>query len=995
MKKALLIFSGVIVFIIVALAVIPLFFKDQIKAKLDSEIAQSVDAEIKFKDYGLSFFRHFPNLTLSLDDISIVGTKEGFKGDTLFSAGSFRAAVDVMSVISGDQIKLKGIYLDKPYILTKFTKDGKMSWDIAKASPEDTTASKEPAKPSSFSIGIEEWKITDGTIIYDDRSMPMYTELRHVDHSGKGEMVGDVFSILDSKTTSPEFYLSYDNVTYLNKNSLEALVKFKMDLKNSVYTFIENEYTLNKFTMTFGGEIAMPTDDIKMDLKFGAKDTDFKNLLSLVPAIYTKDFENVKAEGKIGFDGWCKGIFNDNTMPGFGVNLVVNNGMFQYPNLSPVTNIAVDMKTACEDGNMNNMIVDLKKFHMDFGKNPVDAKAFVKGMGPMDVDAIVNATINLAEVNKIYPIEGTTLAGIYNIKLNAKGTYDDANKLMPTVDAVMSLTDGYVKSKDVPFPLEKINMHAVAKSDGTMPGSNFLLDHFKMTLDGEPLEMRAFVENFDNIKYDVGVKGGVDLTKLTKIYPLEGMTVAGRIDANINTKGVMSDVEAGKYDKTSTSGTMSVKDLVYSSTDMPQGLKLSSANFSLTPEKMTIENMDGFVGKSDINMKGFFANYMGYMFGNSGDTTIHGTLTLNSKKFDVNEWMTEEPAPANQPGPAEEPMTLFEVPKDVDFLFASNMNQVLYDSMTMNNLTGNIIMKNGIVKMDKLAFNSMGGSFLTNGTYNTQNIKDPKFDFDMNIKDLQMKEAYKSFSMVQKYGSIAKDMDGKFSTTMVVSGGLGQDMMPVYKTVNGSGKVLIADGELKDSKTFSSVAKLTGMKNMMPMKMKDVAVKFKIVNGNMEVEPFDVVAGGAKMNVSGKQSLEGNLDYLLKMDVPAGALGSAMNGALASLGGGSSGNNQNIKFDLKVTGPYNDPKVGLAGSSAKEQAKDAIENKVKDEIKNNAEVQKAQQQIDAEKKAAEQKLKDEQDRIQQQIDAEKKKAEDDAKKKAADELKKNIKIPKW
>src|SRR5437667_2439977 len=124
MKKGLLIFLGVIVFLLVALAVLPYFFKDQIKAKIDSEIAKSVDAQIKFDDYSLSFFRHFPNLTVSLDKISMVGIKEGFKGDTLFSANSFRAAVDVMSVISGDKIAVKGIYLDKPYILTKFTKDG-------------------------------------------------------------------------------------------------------------------------------------------------------------------------------------------------------------------------------------------------------------------------------------------------------------------------------------------------------------------------------------------------------------------------------------------------------------------------------------------------------------------------------------------------------------------------------------------------------------------------------------------------------------------------------------------------------------------------------------------------------------------------------------------------------------------------------------------------------------------------------------------------------
>lgn len=982
MKKALLIFLGLIVLIIAALAIIPIFFKDEINAKIKAEINKSLDAKVDYKDVGLTFFRNFPNLTITVDDVYMVGTKNGFKNDTLFSAGNFRAAVDVMSVISGDQIKVKGVYLEKPYILTRFLKDGRMSWDIAKATPGDT-AKQEPEQPSNFSLGIEEWKIDDGTIIYDDQSMPMYTELRHVNHKGQGEMVGDVFSILDSKTSSPEFYLSYDNVTYLNKHSLDADVKFSMDMKNAVYKLIDNHYKINDFKMKYDGEFVMPGNDINMKMKFSAEETDFKNLLSLVPAMYTKDFENIKTEGKIGFDGYCEGVFNETSMPGFGVNLVVNNAMFQYPNLTPVNNIGVDMKVDCKDGNMNNLTVDLKKFNMDMGRNPVSATAFVKGIGPMDVNADVKATLDLADISKMYPIEGTDLKGIFNLVLHAKGTYDDANKLMPTVNAKMALANGYVKSKDVPFPLENMNLSAVANSDGSMQNSNLKVEGFKMVLNGEPFEMKAFVENFENIKYDVAMKGIIDLEKLTKIYPIEGMTLAGRINADIETKGLMSDVEAGKYEKTQTSGTMAISNFKYITADMP-AVTLSSANFSLTPEKMSIDNLDGFLGKSDINVKGYFANYMGYMFGKSGDTTIHGNMKLLSKKFDTNEWMpADEGTPATEG--AEEPMTVFEVPRDIDFLFASDINKLLYDSMTMSNMTGNIIMKDGILKMDRLAFNALGGSFLTNGSYNTQNLKEPKFDFALNIKDMQLKEAYTNLSMVKKYAPVAKDMEGTCNTDLTVAGLLGQDMMPVYKTVNGAGKLFLGNAQIKGNKTLGSIGKLTGMKNLDPLAMKDVNVKFKITDGNLVVDPFDVKAGDAKMNISGKQSLEGNLDYLAKMEVPAGQLGSSLN-KLAGLGGSGSGN-EIIKFDVKIGGTYNDPKVGL-GNSTKEQAKEVVADKVKDEIKNNEDVKKAQEQVDKQKKEAEEKLLAEQERLKKEAEEKRKAEEERVKKEAADKLKK-------
>src|SRR5690606_34669008 len=156
----LLIFLGVVIFLFAALAILPFFFKDEIRAKVDEEIAKSVDAKIKFDDVSLSIFKNFPNMTISIDKLSMVGTKEGFTGDTLFSAESFSAAVDLMSVISGDKVKVNGIYLNKPYILTKFTKDGKMSWDITK--PSADTAEAAPSEPSNFTVAIDEWKIEDG-----------------------------------------------------------------------------------------------------------------------------------------------------------------------------------------------------------------------------------------------------------------------------------------------------------------------------------------------------------------------------------------------------------------------------------------------------------------------------------------------------------------------------------------------------------------------------------------------------------------------------------------------------------------------------------------------------------------------------------------------------------------------------------------------------------------------------------------------------------------
>ena len=55
----------------------------------------------------------------------------------------------------------------------------------------------------------------------------------------------------------------------------------------------------------------MPDDgSYVMDIKFNAPSTEFKDILSLVPAVYKNDFANIKTSGKAIFNGFVKGTYS-------------------------------------------------------------------------------------------------------------------------------------------------------------------------------------------------------------------------------------------------------------------------------------------------------------------------------------------------------------------------------------------------------------------------------------------------------------------------------------------------------------------------------------------------------------------------------------------------------------------------------------------------------------------------------------------------------------
>ena len=112
---------------------------------------------------SLSLFRHFPKVSISLNELSVIGTDE-FAKDTLIATKNLDASVNLMSVIKGDDIKVSGVYLESPRIHALVNKEGKANWDIAK---EDTTAaSTSDTSASAFKMTLQTYEIKDGYIFY-------------------------------------------------------------------------------------------------------------------------------------------------------------------------------------------------------------------------------------------------------------------------------------------------------------------------------------------------------------------------------------------------------------------------------------------------------------------------------------------------------------------------------------------------------------------------------------------------------------------------------------------------------------------------------------------------------------------------------------------------------------------------------------------------------------------------------------------------------------
>lgn len=930
MLKKILIGIGIVFVVLLAAAfILPVIFKDDIKAAIDKELAKSVNADVVFDadNFSLTLFRNFPNITVEMRDFGVIN-REPFAGEVLFATERLEVEVNLKDILFGDQLRLKGITLVSPLINVKVLEDGRANYDIAIASGEEEEVTEESGE---FSFGIDHWQVINGDITYDDHSLPFLLSLKGVNHSGSGDFTQDVFD-LKTSTTADTVTVKYDGIEYLTNKHATIDATISISEEYTKYTFKENSAKINDFAMSFDGWFKMNENDYGMDISFSSPENTFKSLLSLVPGMYSESFGDIKTEGDLQFAGFVKGTYSETQMPAFQVNLNVKEAMFQYPDLpTPVNNINLDMLVDNKDGNIDNTVIDVKKFHMDFGSNPFDARALISKLYPTEVDANINAKLNLAELSKMFPVEGLEMRGNYAIDLTAKGIYDSLKKTIPSINAIMSLANGYVKTTEFPLPLQDLKFNSSVKNtSGRMAETFIAVNDFSMVMDGEKFSADMLIQNLEDITWDVKANGGIDLEKITKIFPVEGMTLAGKVKADLQTKGKMSDLEAERYDKLPTSGSASLRGFKYTSVDLPYAVTLAQADMNFDPRKIDLKQVTGTIGKSDFNVSGSVSNYMGYLF--SPNQLLKGTMNFSSTLLDLNEFMTETEETTEE----SEPYGVIPVPENIDFLLKSSIATVKMMDFNITNAKGDIVVKDGVANLSGLSFNLLGGAFTVNGAYNTKDIEHPKYDFALKIENMALAQAASSFSIVKNFAPVAGLMSGNFSTDFKLSGELLQDMMPNLKTVNGEGLVKVAQASLKESKLISGITSLTKLDDSNEVTLKDVLMSASIKDGRLSVKPFNVKFGQYATSVAGSTGIDGSINYNLKMDVPAGKLGTQLNSFVSQYTGGTSDPNAMVPVNIGLGGTFLDPKPQLLMTEQKQQVQQAVTSAVKQEAEKKA-----------------------------------------------------------
>lgn len=964
--KIILIITGITFVVLIALAIlIPVVFKKQIKTLVKKEINKSLNAKVDFSDVKLSLFRHFPKVAIVIDDLSIAGLNE-FSADTLLSAKKSEATAGLFNVLKGEDIKLYELYFDSALIHARVNKAGKTNWDIVK---EDNAGTAD-ADTSAFKLSLNKYQISNGYLLYKDEAANTFTELINFDHVGSGDLTADVFT-LSTITKVSSVTIIQDDIPYLSDTKAAIETDIKIDNNTNTYTFSTKDILLNDLKLSARGFFQLLNDSsYKMDIKFESPSNDFKDILSMIPVMYKKDFSEIKTSGKAVFNGFVKGTYTPRQMPAYDVNLEVKDASFQYPDLpKQVKNIQLTLKASNVDGLPDNSVVDISKGHLEMDNEPFDFRLLYKNpVTTQLIDAAVKGKLDLSQLSQMIKLDKETkLSGQVWADAFVRGPMKAIQQQSGnfTAGGFFDIKNLFYAAADFPQPINNGNIKATLENNGGVADNTTInISSGHIEVGNDPVDFTLQLRNpISTIDFSGHAKGRFTLDHIKQFTTLEqGTSIAGVLNTDMGFAGNKSAITQKEYDKIVLNGNASVNSLSYTSKEYPTGISIKEAALLFNPKNVTLNNLDGQYLNTNFNGNGSLNNLIGFIMENQ---ELTGSLNVNADKLNLNDWLgisadTSAATVANT-------NQVFLVPQNVKFSINAKASQVKYDKVDYDNINGSILIDNEEIVLKNVTTNVLGGHATLNGTYSTRLHKqEPDIRFSYDIKDMDIQKAFLSYNTIQALMPIGKFLSGKLNSQLTLTGNLLGNMMPKLNSLSGNGNMLLLQGVLKKFTPLEKLAAVLQIDRLKSISVKDIKNYIEFANGKVMVKPFTIKIDDIEMEIGGFHGFDNSIDYAIQMKLPRRLMGVQGNNLINNLAADAFKKgiplnlSEIITLHIKLTGSISDPVIGI---NLKEIAGDAIkqlEDQAKEFIKAkiDSSKQKVKDSIQAVKDQVTEKAKD-------------------------------------
>jgi len=783
------------------------------------------------------------------------------------------------------------VFLAKPQVSVVIAESGVANY-------ADLMEPSEDGAEGSGTVLVHDVILADGVVVYTDRKSK--TELRLEGIQYALGMTADAFN----------GDLSVGQVGWQEGDVAEALdtgilqLRHRLQKEGVAWQVHALELDWAGLTLTVSGRIEMVGDVTRLDLKIAEPGLDLETTQLREVAKLPVD-----VTGRASVSLEIVGDMNLTTTPA------------QYPNLQG--QVSLSKVVIAGEGLPQETRIDTASLALTDGTllalvkgNALDGQFELQGHGapvwPPETGKRLSVTVN---------------AKTDRVRLLAQEEQNETNtEAQPNVipylrmlDAQVDVALGQVVSPD----LDATNVSAKA----TLRNGLLTLNQFGGQVFGGTVRLSGELNAQPNRSdFPVRVDIRTDALQLKSMLgDTEGLDVDAKVAMDILAKGVLDDqmvpqLQSGKY---SVLGTVSLSDGQLKTPELLTAVDaLELALRFAQNDVVEITKLEALAGENDLHITGRVTDILKLALEPNSQVRPYAEARVRSRVLNMDTLFSPE-----LPTEGDQTSGMLVAIRQADGRVDMRIEKLVSDSTEFTNFQAVAIAKNGVLQVDSIRANTMGGVLTAQAEIKGQTNSIP-------VKATASLSRVQANQLLQDYMGWPIPMLGQLGLAVKLDGKMDSTLVLIEKTITADGEARLDEGKVVNwpwLQTTSGFVPHLQFLNFSDLPLKALIAPFKIEDGRVFLNQMGFNSGDVGFQMVGSVGIDGTLDMAVDADVPASLINVSGLG-LDRIAGLNLKSDTRIPLRIQVGGTSDKPKIE---AKLQPEAKKALEAK-SDEVKEKA-----------------------------------------------------------
>ncbi len=719
-----------------------------------------------------------------------------------------------------------------------------------------------------------------------------------------------------------------DDEKYVDEADIRLIVPLDATLSAMDVKLGASQFALNNIFIDMIGDVAMPDDDIVVDLDIKTNTLIVEELIGLIPASMREDLlDGIDVKGELQLAAKVEGTYNENSMPAVNAEIKYNKGMISMPEMLPysVTNFNTHINADIDLNDKSDVYVNYLNANMS------NSSFFLSGnikdvMDKMYCNLKLDATADLDELQSFIPedivakgvvkLNATANVNNYQItnmdftdaKINGNMQWDNMNVVYcDTINVVadklnVDLSIPNSTSEDLTNSLAAVNISGTnldAKvADMIVAGlkdysitaqvSDVLDENIPMSvyadysfsrIDASMDDMNFFANN-PHGSVAMFMEENNDATYIAA-YSGDSLSFVMGEEMSFDTENIDLNVSANYDDdqedlllQWNPHAGIKLNKAVFAMSDIPMPVYIPSIDFQYDSTGIDIQNSSVLLGNSDFVLQGKFTDVDKFL---RKEALLKGELDFTSHFTDVNQLMdlfsgagdttlvAEEIAVTDTIEQEDNP---FIVPLGIDVTLNTKIEKAIAGEMRLQNVGGGLTVKNGILVLNEMGFTSDAATMELTAMYKSPRKNHLYLGFALHLIEIDIAEMINLIPELDTLVPMLSSFAGRAEFHIAAETYLKSNYEMKVSTLRGATAIHGKDLVILDNATYKKLGRLLGFKNKEYNKIDNLNVEITAFRNEIDVYPTLITVDKYHAVVGGRHNLNMTFDYRLGMSNP-------------------------------------------------------------------------------------------------------------------------------